>query len=497
MEKYFFTTKFKKMGKWALLPADLDNWHGEPTARYFKKMFGFGKRILNFVTFYDGGFEHAYFPESYFEKMYDFIRISTAKNYRFLERKLKKFYHHKEQLKENVPKLTIQEVAKLSNKQLVKFYKRNRDWVHRATVYDQFGWIAEGYWNPIMRKILVEKLKIQPDSLEYHQVLFTLVKPEEISTTLKEKRAVLGEVLKIKQERKTLVASSKQLSKFYGWMSVSAYGEPWGETHYQKELMELQKFSLSKLKEEYEELKNYTKIRNKDIAKIVQKYHLAPRDLQIFIDFGFVLDTRNEAEYLVSYCGYYILPFYQEISRRLALSIRQLRTLYEDEIVAALEGKLNYNDVLYQRRRICGYGFDKTMTKRIYFTPEEAEKLFKHIEKNVQYVNQSGDERKGLCASPGKVRGVAKIVMVPQQDNKKVEKGDIMIAVATMVDHLPAMKNAAAIVTEVGSLTCHAAVVSREFGIPCVVAFKNATKIFKDGDLVEVDANKGTVKILK
>lgn len=56
------------------------------------------------------------------------------------------------------------------------------------------------------------------------------------------------------------------------------------------------------------------------------------------------------------------------------------------------------------------------------------------------------------------------------------------------------MKKAAAIITEVGGLTCHAAVVSREFGIPCVVALKNAMKNFKDGEVIEVDADKGLVR---
>ena len=204
-------------------------------------------------------------------------------------------------------------------------------------------------------------------------------------------------------------------------------------------------------------------LRNKDIADIVKKYQISPRDLQLFIDFGLILDTRNEAEYLVSYCGYYLLPLYQEISKRLGLSIRQVRLLYEHEIASALKGTLDYQAVLTQRRRICGYGFDRSMVKRIYFTPQEAEKLFKHIEKNVKLVNQGADANKGLCASPGRVVGRVKIVHAPHENNK-VEKGDIMIAVATMVDHLPAMKNAEAIVTEVGGLTCHAAVVSREFG---------------------------------
>ena len=62
---------------------------------------------------------------------------------------------------------------------------------------------------------------------------------------------------------------------------------------------------------------------------------------------------------------------------------------------------------------------------------------------------------------------------------------------------MPFLKNASAIVTDEGGLTCHAAIISRELKIPCIVGTGNATKVLKDGDLVEVDANKGIVKILK
>ena len=76
----------------------------------------------------------------------------------------------------------------------------------------------------------------------------------------------------------------------------------------------------------------------------------------------------------------------------------------------------------------------------------------------------------------------------------KVKLGDILVAKMTRPDYVPAMRRAAAIVTNEGGMTCHAAIVSRELGIPCIVGTKIATKVLKDGDLVEVDAEKGIVK---
>lgn len=72
----------------------------------------------------------------------------------------------------------------------------------------------------------------------------------------------------------------------------------------------------------------------------------------------------------------------------------------------------------------------------------------------------------------------------------------ILVAVTTHPDYVPAMRKAVAIITDEGGITSHAAIVSREFCIPCIVGTKMATKILNDGDLVEVDANNGVVKKL-
>jgi pyruvate,water dikinase len=66
----------------------------------------------------------------------------------------------------------------------------------------------------------------------------------------------------------------------------------------------------------------------------------------------------------------------------------------------------------------------------------------------------------------------------------------------TLPDYVPAMKKAAAIITDEGGVTCHAAIVSRELKIPCIVGTKIATKVLKDGDMVDVNANHALVTIL-
>lgn len=110
--------------------------------------------------------------------------------------------------------------------------------------------------------------------------------------------------------------------------------------------------------------------------------------------------------------------------------------------------------------------------------------------------NKNIIEIKGIVAYPGVVRGKAKRVMGHKQISS-IKKGEILVSPMTMPDFMPAMKKATAFITDEGGITCHAAIVSRELKKPCIVGTRIATKVIKDGDLIEVDANQGIVRILK
>ena len=102
----------------------------------------------------------------------------------------------------------------------------------------------------------------------------------------------------------------------------------------------------------------------------------------------------------------------------------------------------------------------------------------------------------GTPASGGLYRGRVRKILV-SQDFSRFKKGEILVAAMTRPEFLLVMKKAGAIITDEGSLTSHAAIVARELSKPCVVGTKNATRLLEDGDLVEVDASQGIVKIIK
>ncbi len=99
---------------------------------------------------------------------------------------------------------------------------------------------------------------------------------------------------------------------------------------------------------------------------------------------------------------------------------------------------------------------------------------------------------RGLAASPGIARG--QVIYIKSLDEiAKVQEGHVMVTSMTNPDMVPAMKKAAAVVTDEGGRTCHAAIVSRELGIPCIVGSKNGTEVLTDGMEVTVDATRGVV----
>jgi pyruvate,water dikinase len=116
--------------------------------------------------------------------------------------------------------------------------------------------------------------------------------------------------------------------------------------------------------------------------------------------------------------------------------------------------------------------------------PKDTTKIFRKIEAQAILT--------GVAASPGIAVGPVRIVPVASQIDK-VKNGDVLVAEMTTPDFVPAMKRASAIVTDRGGRTAHAAIVSRELGIPCVVGTEVATKTLKDGQEITVDGSIGEV----
>jgi len=184
-------------------------------------------------------------------------------------------------------------------------------------------------------------------------------------------------------------------------------------------------------------------------------------------------------------------PFWNEVAKRTGLTFKDANYLVEDELFLAIKNPSEkYRDLA--RERANGYALELLDGKfSIYSDKKKIGELLSMVEEKFEQQEISGSP-----AFLGKATGRVKIIY-RKEEFTKFNDGDILVTPMTHPEFLPMMRKAVAFVTDEGGITCHAAIVAREMKRPCIIGTKNATKVLKDGDMVEVDAEKGIVKILK
>lgn len=195
--------------------------------------------------------------------------------------------------------------------------------------------------------------------------------------------------------------------------------------------------------------------------------------------------------------GYYVRDFIEEIARRMGIDYDEMMHLWHEEVERFLEtGELPDLAKIQERREHFA-----TLLENGNFEILSGDELTQFISKEKTReptIEEHVQELQGVTASIGKHKGPVKIVLC-REDIDKVEIGDVLVSTMTNPYYVPAMIRAKAIVCDEGGILSHAAIVSRELGIPCIIGTRFATKVLADDDLVEVDAaeDRGIVRVLK
>jgi len=278
--------------------------------------------------------------------------------------------------------------------------------------------------------------------------------------------------------------SKNSLLKKYAWLNSSYSGyKPYTKENLENDLKDVKDPALAK-----------KQLSDNKLAKqdLIKKHKFNDEILAIVKLTDLFIKWQDQRKvYTLSYVALRS-KILHEIAQRFKLDIKLLEYTLTEELPLVLDKSFSI-DVL-KNRRDTGVLFIHKNGKLQETIVGEASESF--VAKLQATENNSASEISGTIASRGKVIGKVRIVMTAKKIDE-VEDGEILVAPMTRPEHLIGMKKAAAIVTDDGGITCHAAIVSRELGKPCIIGTKNATKILKNGDLVEVDAENGVVKIIK
>lgn len=274
-------------------------------------------------------------------------------------------------------------------------------------------------------------------------------------------------------EKIDIKKEAERLRKKYSWIPVNFVGEPWSAEEFEQKIIE------HKIGSELELKKPKAKI-SKDV-----RYYL-----KTLSEIAYLNEFRKAA---FSRACLIIRPKLDALAREHGLfGWQDLNFLTHDEILNLSKNKDNYQKKLIEHRRDLCFIANKTVSS--YFVSEDLD-FIRKFERKFKSKSDGVKEVSGVVAHGGRVSGAAKIINGPI-DFYKFKQGDILIAKMTSVDFIPIMKMAGAFVTDEGGLACHAAIISREYNKPCIVGTELATVVFKDGDIIEVDANTGVVRKL-
>ncbi len=329
--------------------------------------------------------------------------------------------------------------------------------------------------------------KIVPEK-DFQATLETLTASLKVLDSTKEQKDLLNIALKIQSNAGARDALLNAHKKRYEYLNVYNQDEPPESiAAYKNRLNALLQTDVSKRIYDFDsELKQ----REENFNSVITKFNISGELLELVKLLREYVYLRSYRLEMLNKSNQAIQPLLEKIGRQIGLTLAEVCALTAEEITAALKGtdlppKTDIQD------RLCGY---------IYLEQGENYKIFtqnlreiKEIEFGKEKNYSEVKEITGTTGCKGKITGKVRVIL-NKADISFLQKGEVLVTAMTTPEYIMAMEKASAIVTDEGGVLCHAAIVSREMNKPCVIGAGISTKVFKTGDLVEVDGEKGTVR---
>ena len=434
----------------------------------------------------DSGVWHAFVEKENWKKGHVNLFELLKKNPKMIDDFSKKFREVSKEFLRFTESLR-RDYSKLSNKDLLELYKKyNNDYIYSFI----YGECPADTLNEFLEDELNKRLlKIVKDKKKLNKIFSLLTIPTKESFVTREEKDLLKIAALAKEKGIDGVQEKlkKHISK-YEWVPVDYNGEPWTLNDFNERIKVIleYKFDPKKRLEEIEENSNKLK---RDQLKAKKDYSIDDKTFSLCLVTQKCMALMDIKKEVYSKAHYHVQFLIKEIGKRLGLGLTQANYLTPDEVEEALIKDKADKDILDKRYKKSVYfaeGF------KVRFVSEKEEKeVRKVLEKK-----HKGDLLEGICGNPGYVKAKAKVI-VENKDFSKFKQGEILVTAYTTPDFVSIMKKAAGIVTDTGGVTSHSSIISRELNIPCVVGTNHATKILKDGDLIEIDADDGFVRKVK
>lgn len=346
----------------------------------------------------------------------------------------------------------------------------------------------------------LEKYKNKIEKItDFNNALALLMFPVKETLFQKEQKD-LFKLVKIAQEKKSFEKDKLYLEKAQKYLDEFAWMTTYIFVPLEKmTLGDLNKKVHQSIKSDFVEqytLQEKAKTKNKkntqQILKIIGKDKKLFNDVAWAREYAWLL-TYSVEHAFISFAN--LIPFCKFLANNLGVTYKEWSLFTTEEIVKSLKGEIKLTKTEIQKRKV-GHAMLIENSKQSLLVGKQAVDTSNWIDENVGKIKEHVNTISGQPAYPGQTKGAIYIAKNAKSASG-MSKGRVLVCPMTTPDYVPSMRNAAAIITDEGGLLSHAAIISRELGVPCVVGTKIATRVLKDGDLVEVNANEGFVRIIE
>ncbi|MGA2418325.1 MAG: PEP-utilizing enzyme [Candidatus Staskawiczbacteria bacterium] len=399
----------------------------------------------------------------------------------------KAFYSECEKIREmNLAGLSDRELMNLHDTFLQKILNRNSS----SSIIDGFALGTDRMLEEKIRKAYDIHPSIAKAS-RFSEVFSILTAPPHTSFVREAELELFKLILKLRkhpEKKKELIADYQ--SRYFWIRNNYVDANILTVQYFQEEIARIESSGLDVANEveRIEKLPEETRKKKQELLKKLNLDKEILAMLSITEDFTQWQDERKKA---TMFTAHYCTLLLGEISRRVNIPTDLLKYMSPREVSKIFDDTPPVNLLKERQKGSVAYWDDNGHE---ILAGEIVQTLRKKLlgEKKIDDIQ----DFRGMAASLGKAQGKVKIIKSVKEIGR-IKQGDVLVAVMTRPDYLPAMKKACAIITDEGGITSHAAIVSRELKIPCVIGTKIATQILRDGDIVQVNANHGFVKILE
>ncbi|HUC38964.1 MAG TPA: PEP/pyruvate-binding domain-containing protein [Candidatus Acidoferrum sp.] len=500
-------------------------WHGDvpPLDNIWQRDQGWvdqlnrigGFSIKYYIDFFNGPVVTQYDPVEDRKDVLNTIRDRFQNNSKYIPEGLQD-YNRLVEVDINGLKLIAEKALKaknMSTEELIRLFETSRKHFTYNSAINSYCEYVEPALSPILGAYLTNRLSELGKEKEvniYLTKLTTPLKPTEFSLErdaffkmldkIKERR-IESRTLKSKEKFREYIEKNHQVKglllkhlKNFDWLLIvdnkpmsfeNLEGEIYNYIIRKESDYSIERQSLGDLLAKGPAL---------EAKKVIAELKPSASTLSLINGLQEVAYIRTQTNVIFNKSTYLMIPFYTEIARRLNISYAELKLLFPDDIIDLLKTGKPAKELIKERAPLTVYVVYGN--KRYLFTGADAQTIQKALSMKLNFKKEDAYELKGTPVNLGVAKGNVKVLMNSKQASK-ILNGEILVAKTTTVSLVPAMRKAAAILTETGGITSHAAIVSRELGVPCIVGVENATTILKDGDFIEVNADNGTIKIIK